>query len=71
MYLIIQKTDRIYASIETKKHFKQAEEHRKNLLKLSPKVLDEECDLSHYGDNFYIVVPIKKKPVKAYRKCRA
>lgn len=66
MYLIIHKEGRVYASIETKKHFKQAEEHRKNLRKLSPKVLDDECDLSHYGDNFYIVIPVKKK---AYRKC--
>jgi hypothetical protein len=65
--LIIQKTDRVYASIESNKHFKEAEKHRQNLRRLDPKVLDDECDLSYYGDNFYIVIPVKKKPVKAYR----
>lgn len=69
MKLIIEKSEgRVYASIESKKHFNEAEKERQNLRRLDPKVLDEECDLSHYGDDFYIVIPVKKKPVKAYRK---
>jgi len=70
MKFIIQKTDRIYASIESNKHFKEAEKSRQNdnLKRLDPKVLDDECDLSQHGDNFYIVIPVKKKSLKA---CRA
>lgn len=65
MYLIIQKSDRIYASFETNKHFKQAQAYRADLRRLEPTVLDEECDLSLHGDNFYIVIPVLKKKRKA------
>lgn len=68
MYLIIQKSDRVYASFETKNHFKQAQEHRKELRRLEPTILDEECDLSLHGDNFYIVIPVKKTKIKKQRK---
>lgn len=68
MYLIIEKSDRIYASFETKAHFKQAQEHRKELRRLEPTVLDSECDLSLHGDNFYIVIPASKRKLKTKEK---
>lgn len=70
MYLIIQKSDRVYASFETNKHFKQAQEHRTDLRRLEPTVLDEECDLSLHGNNFYIVIPVKKAKLKKQRKAK-
>lgn len=70
MYLIIQKSDRVYASFETNKHFKQAQEYRAELRRLEPTVLDEECDLSLHGDNFYIVIPVKKAKLKKHRKAK-
>lgn len=70
MYLIIQKSDRIYASFETNKHFKQAQEYRADLQRLEPTVLDEECDLSLHGGNFYIVIPVKKTKLKKQRKAK-
>lgn len=71
MYLIIEKSDRIYASFETNKHFKQAQEYREaELHRLEPAVLDKECDLSLHGNNFYIVIPVKKAKSKKKRKAK-
>jgi hypothetical protein len=70
MYVIIEKSDRVYASFETKNHFKQAQEYRKKLRQLEPTVLDNECDLSQHGDNFYIVIPVKKAKIKKKRKAK-
>lgn len=68
MYLIIQKSDRVYASFETKAHFKQAQKYRKELRRLEPSVLDNECDLSQHGENFYIVIPVSNRKLKKRRK---
>lgn len=62
MYLIIERTDGVtYSYFENKKKFKATQEERKNLNRLKMTVLDNECDLSLHGDNFYIVIPVKKK----------
>jgi hypothetical protein len=59
MQLIIHaEKKRVYAYLETDKHFAKAEKMRKGLRRLPLTVLDEECDLSEYGTNFYIVVPV-------------
>jgi hypothetical protein len=70
MYLVIENSKKVYASFETERHFKQAEEYRRNLRRLPASVLDTECDLKEHGDNFYIVIPVspaarrKTKPSK-------
>lgn len=62
MYLIIERSKgSFYAYFEDKEHFKIAQKERKNLNQIEFKKLDDECDLSSYGDNFYMVVPVKKK----------
>lgn len=70
MYLIIENSDGLYAYFETKKHFKKASEYRNNLTRINMTVLDDECDLSSYGENFYIVIPVNKKKLLKKRKKR-
>ena len=68
MYLIIQKSDgKIFAYFEDKKHFKASDLERKNLTRLKATVFYGECDLSEYGDNIYMVIPVKKKKVLKMR----
>ncbi len=67
MYLIIEKSDRLYASFETNEHFKQANKYRGNLTRIEPTVLDEECDLTQLPNWSYIVIDVKKKKIKRAR----
>ncbi len=71
MYLIIERENGVdYAYFEDKKQFKAAQKDRENSTKLLMTRLDDECDLSSIGDNFYIVVPVKKKKLIKQRKSR-
>lgn len=69
MYLIIekQKNKEVHAYVETTEHFEQADKWRL-MRQLTIDDLDEECNLHEHGDNFYIVVPIKKLARKISRK---
>lgn len=62
MYLIIERTDGVtYSYFENKKQFKVAQKERESLNRLDPNNLNHECELSLHGDNFYMVIPVKKK----------
>lgn len=62
MYLIIERSGGgFYSYFESKKQFESGQEERKSLTRLDPKNLNHECDLSLHGDNFYMVVPVKRK----------
>lgn len=76
MYLIIEKSDSLYASFETSEHFKKAEKYRTNLTRLTPALLDDECDLEKLPHWSYLVIKVKKRSLaklrSAYAKvCRA
>lgn len=65
MYLIIERSNGVtYSYFENKKQFKVAQEDRKSLGRLDAKDLNQECDLSLHGDNFYMVIPVKKKKLQ-------
>lgn len=65
MNLIIERNNgTVYSYFESRKQFKNNQEKRKNLRRLDAKDLDHECDLSLHGDNFYMVVPVKKKKLE-------
>lgn len=74
MYLIIEKSEgRLYAYCEDAAQFKKmAMVYRNGLEKLSPSVLEDECDLSDLPDNSYIQfelkLPLKKKAAKKPQK---
>jgi hypothetical protein len=56
MKLIIQNIDGVlYAYTESKSHFKAASKTR-GTRQIDPAELDNECNLSAYGDNFHMVL---------------
>lgn len=56
-YLIVQKLrGKIFTYKETAAHYEIVEGERQvESLRLDPKMLEYECDLSAYGDNVYFV----------------
>ena len=69
MKLIVQNIDgAIYAYTEKESHFKAASKTR-GTKQLDPALLDNECNLSAYGDNFHFVFDLKK-PIKRLRHKR-
>jgi|GEM_PF-7021760 len=61
MYLIIEKSDNnVYSYFESKKVFKKNQVERSNLTRIEPKELNNQCDLSLYGDNIYMIIPVKR-----------
>lgn len=65
MYLIVEKSrGRLYAYREDAAHFKAAEKERHDLKKLTPKILDDECDLSDFPNNAYVRFKLASKPTK-------
>lgn len=62
MYLIIEKyCHQTYAYFEQADHFHAIQPQRAGLLRLSGKVLDDECDLSSMPNNSYLVVAVSRK----------
>lgn len=63
-YIIVEndKYGRTHAYREDKKHFQKTEKIRQELgmRRLDPALLDEECDMSHYGKGCYFVFRCKK-----------
>lgn len=60
MKLIIEKIEgQVYAYMEREKHFKNVRCQRGTPL-LDASALNDECDLSKYDDDFYMVFNIKK-----------
>lgn len=73
MYLVIEKSDSVYAYFESDTHFKKMEKQRANLHKLDAVMLDEECDLilqAQRNGPFRIAIPVREAPVKKQRKKR-
>lgn len=69
MYLIIERSEgNTHAYFEDKKHFKSAQEYRKDLTEIRMTNLDLECNLELHGDEYYIVIPVKKKKLMKMRK---
>jgi hypothetical protein len=70
MHLIIEKSEgRLYAYCEDAAQFKEmATVYRNSLDKLSPLVLEDECDLSDLPDNSYIAFELKLPPKKKAAK---
>jgi hypothetical protein len=64
MYIIVEndKYGATHTYRESKKHYKKAEKIRQELgmRRLDPAVLDDECDLSHYGKGCYFVFQCKR-----------
>jgi hypothetical protein len=73
MYLIIEKSNQIYAYFESETQFKKMQKQRvaAGYTQLDLAMLDEECLVTDHGNNFYIVVPVDKKAVKAQQKKRS
>jgi hypothetical protein len=70
MYLIIEKSDQIYAYFESERHFKKMQKDRvaSGYLQLELSALDEECCLPEHGNYFYIVIPVDKEKVQTRRR---
>jgi len=47
-----------YLYVESEKHFKKLEFSRTSPL-VTIKDLNNQCDLTHYGDNFHVVLNLK------------
>jgi hypothetical protein len=65
MKLIIENCKGFYAYFETEKRFKRNEKHRGGV-RVDPRLLDEQCDLSAYGDS-YMVIDVKPRARKKKR----
>lgn len=73
MYLIIEKSDTLYAYFESNKHFKEMEKQRDNLHKLDAAALHDECDLLLQADKhgpFRIAILVKENLTQKRRKQR-
>ena len=52
-----------YLYFESEKHFKVAQKERKLTQEtISSTKLAYECNMSEYGDNFHIIIPVKRSP---------
>ena len=64
MKLIIEREEGIlYAYMETEKHFRvvqQSDPARREAMRLPGDMLDANCNLDNYDDDFYMVFDIKK-----------
>lgn len=70
MYLIIEKTDSIYAYFESETQFKKSQKHRvaSGYHRLDLSALDDECDVKEHGQYVYIVIPLDKQEVQSQRR---
>jgi hypothetical protein len=70
MYLVIEKSDSIYAYFESEIQFKRNQRHRvaSGYHQLDLSALDEECNVKAHGQYVYIVVPLDKREVQSQRR---
>lgn len=63
MKLVLEKRDgEVYCYRESEKHHRKVERSRliAKLTRIHPVSLDGECNLDHYGDNWYMVFELKE-----------
>ena len=68
MYLVLEKSISFYAYFEESPHHEKMEKMRRNLQRVEPVVLDDECDLSLLTSNTYMVIPVDVKAMTAKRE---
>ena len=67
MKLIIENNGGIFAYFESERHHKKVEGKTRRGVKVNPLLLDDNCDLSQFG-NSYMVINVKPSARKKRRE---